>query len=108
MFVFLEEISIEGNFHSFSNLKVKISACLCFDQICMDVPLRLQFSKHSVTNLCIFQAVAKTLTVAQLFYLREQFALLGPNKGGYISLQNFKAVSFDSPYSFMFFNVRSS
>ncbi|KAG5562052.1 hypothetical protein RHGRI_004934 [Rhododendron griersonianum] len=36
------------------------------------------------------QALAKSLTVPQLAYLREQFTLLGPNKSGYISLQNFK------------------
>ncbi|XP_065623487.1 CDPK-related kinase 1 [Quercus suber] len=36
------------------------------------------------------QALAKTLTVAQLAYLREQFILLGPNKNGFISMQNFK------------------
>ncbi|KAK9290169.1 hypothetical protein L1049_008335 [Liquidambar formosana] len=35
-------------------------------------------------------ALAKTLTVSQLAYLREQFTLLGPNKSGFISLQNFK------------------
>ncbi|KAA8517328.1 hypothetical protein F0562_017623 [Nyssa sinensis] len=35
-------------------------------------------------------ALAKTLTVPQLAYLREQFTLLGPNKSGFISLQNFK------------------
>ncbi|KAJ8476800.1 hypothetical protein OPV22_020527 [Ensete ventricosum] len=36
------------------------------------------------------RALAKTLTVDQLYCLREQFALLGPNKSGYISLQNLK------------------
>ncbi|KAJ8478738.1 hypothetical protein OPV22_022465 [Ensete ventricosum] len=36
------------------------------------------------------RALAKTLTVNQLYYLREQFSLLGPNKSGYISLQNLK------------------
>ncbi|XP_057507034.1 LOW QUALITY PROTEIN: CDPK-related kinase 7-like [Actinidia eriantha] len=42
-------------------------------------------------------ALAKTLTVPQLGYLREQFTLLGPNKSGFISLQNFKtAVSKNS------------
>ncbi|XP_057468440.1 CDPK-related kinase 1-like [Actinidia eriantha] len=42
-------------------------------------------------------ALAKTLTVPQLAYLREQFTLLGPNKNGFISLQNFKtAVSKNS------------
>ncbi|KAB5551706.1 hypothetical protein DKX38_009017 [Salix brachista] len=35
-------------------------------------------------------ALAKTLTVAQLAYLREQFTLLGPSKNGYISMHNFK------------------
>ncbi|KAM4079891.1 hypothetical protein ACJW30_09G149100 [Castanea mollissima] len=35
-------------------------------------------------------ALAKTLTVSQLAYLREQFTLLGPNKNGFISMQNFK------------------
>lgn len=41
----------------------------------------------------ISQALAKTLTANQLFYLKEQFELLGPNKSGYISLQNLKSVS---------------
>ncbi|KAG8367820.1 hypothetical protein BUALT_Bualt16G0112400 [Buddleja alternifolia] len=36
-------------------------------------------------------ALARTLTIPQLAYLREQFTLLGPNKSGYISLQNFKS-----------------
>ncbi|XP_057437931.1 CDPK-related kinase 7-like [Lotus japonicus] len=35
-------------------------------------------------------ALAKTLTLVQLAYLREQFTLLGPNKNGLISMQNFK------------------
>ncbi|KAG6476920.1 hypothetical protein ZIOFF_066168 [Zingiber officinale] len=35
-------------------------------------------------------SLAKTLKVNQLYYLREQFALLNPNKNGYISLQNLK------------------
>ncbi|BFG37776.1 CDPK-related kinase 7 [Prunus yedoensis var. nudiflora] len=34
--------------------------------------------------------LAKTLSVAQLAYLRDQFTLLGPNKSGFISMQNFK------------------
>lgn len=36
------------------------------------------------------RALAKTLTPSQLYYLREQFGLLAPNKSGYISLQNLK------------------
>ncbi|KAK7286676.1 hypothetical protein RJT34_21844 [Clitoria ternatea] len=35
-------------------------------------------------------ALAKTLTLVQLAYLREQFNTLGPNKSGLISMQNFK------------------
>lgn len=34
------------------------------------------------------------MTVTQLAYLQEQFALLVPNKNGYVSLQNLKAVSY--------------
>ncbi|KAL1082466.1 hypothetical protein V6Z11_D09G135000 [Gossypium hirsutum] len=37
-------------------------------------------------------ALAKTLTIPQLAYLREQFSLLGPNKSGFILMQNFKTV----------------
>jgi hypothetical protein len=40
-----------------------------------------------------WQALAKTLTVAQIAFLREQFTLLGPSKNGFISMQNFKTVS---------------
>ncbi|XP_020086107.1 CDPK-related kinase 1-like [Ananas comosus] len=36
------------------------------------------------------RALAKTLTVSQLSYLRDQFGLLGPNKSGFISIQNLK------------------
>ncbi|KAK1278756.1 CDPK-related kinase 1 [Acorus gramineus] len=35
-------------------------------------------------------ALSKTMTASQLYYLQEQFKLLGPNKNGYITLQNFK------------------
>lgn len=38
-------------------------------------------------------ALAKTLTVPQLAYLREQFTLLGPNKNGLISVQNYKTAA---------------
>ncbi|XP_074306769.1 CDPK-related kinase 7-like [Silene latifolia] len=36
------------------------------------------------------RALAKTLTVPQLTYLKEQFQMLSPSKNGYVSLQNFK------------------
>jgi serine/threonine protein kinase len=48
-------------------------------------------------------ALAKTLTVAQLAYMREQFTLLGPNKNGFISMQNFKTVSSFSNLIFFLF-----
>lgn len=35
-------------------------------------------------------ALAKTLTVPQLTYMKEQFQMLSPSKNGYISMQNFK------------------
>ncbi|CAK9322521.1 unnamed protein product, partial [Citrullus colocynthis] len=35
-------------------------------------------------------ALAKTLSAVQLGYLQKQFTLLGPNKNGFISMQNFK------------------
>ncbi|XP_073293911.1 CDPK-related kinase 5-like isoform X1 [Primulina huaijiensis] len=37
------------------------------------------------------RALSKTLTVDELFYLKEQFAMLEPNKNGTISLDNIKA-----------------
>ncbi|CAO2822349.1 unnamed protein product [Amaranthus hypochondriacus] len=39
-------------------------------------------------------ALAKTLTVPQLAYLKEQFQMLSPSKNGYISMQNFKTAAF--------------
>ncbi|KAJ4904026.1 CDPK-related kinase 1 [Raphanus sativus] len=41
-------------------------------------------------------ALAKTLTVPQLAYLREQFTLLEPSTDGYISMQNFKTANLKS------------
>lgn len=37
-------------------------------------------------------AMEKMLPTAQLVYFQKQFALLGPNKNGFISVQNFKSV----------------
>lgn len=43
--------------------------------------------------MCIsWQALSKTLTVDELFYLKEQFALLEPNKNGSITLDSVKMV----------------
>ncbi|CAN6312640.1 unnamed protein product [Urochloa humidicola] len=52
--------------------------------------MRAYISSSSLRKAAL-RALAKTLTIDQLFYLREQFTLLGPNKSGHISLQNMKA-----------------
>ncbi|KAK1649886.1 hypothetical protein QYE76_067691 [Lolium multiflorum] len=51
--------------------------------------MRAYISSSSLRKSAL-RALAKTLTTDQLFYLREQFELLGPNKSGYITLQNLK------------------
>ncbi|CAJ1967792.1 unnamed protein product [Sphenostylis stenocarpa] len=63
----------------------------------MRIPLDMIIHKLVKTYICssslrksALRALAKTLTVAQLAYLRDQFTLLGPNKSGLISMQNFK------------------
>uniref|UniRef100_A0ACD5Z0P8 Uncharacterized protein n=2 Tax=Avena sativa TaxID=4498 RepID=A0ACD5Z0P8_AVESA len=52
--------------------------------------IRAYISSSSLRKSAL-RALAKTLTTNQLFYLKEQFELLGPNKSGYISLQNLKS-----------------
>ncbi|KAK7344923.1 hypothetical protein VNO77_15168 [Canavalia gladiata] len=63
----------------------------------MRIPLDMIIHKLVKAYICssslrksALGALAKTLTVAQLAYLRDQFTLLGPNKSGLISMQNFK------------------
>ncbi|KAE8723340.1 CDPK-related protein kinase [Hibiscus syriacus] len=41
----------------------------------------------------VYMALSKTLTADELFYVKEQFAILEPNKNGYISLENIKALN---------------
>jgi hypothetical protein len=38
------------------------------------------------------QALSKTLTADELFFLKEQFALLEPKKSGSITLENLRMV----------------
>ncbi|KAF7007305.1 hypothetical protein CFC21_022252 [Triticum aestivum] len=52
--------------------------------------IRAYISSSSLRKSAL-RALAKTLTANQLFYLKEQFELLGPNKSGFISLQNLKS-----------------
>ncbi|KAL3033782.1 hypothetical protein AAZX31_02G155400 [Glycine max] len=63
----------------------------------MRIPLDMIIHKLVKAYICssslrksALRALAKTLTVAQLTYLRDQYTLLGPNKSGLISMQNFK------------------
>lgn len=49
------------------------------------------YMRSSALRKAALQAVAKTLTVDQLFYLKEQFTLLEPTKSGTISMDNIKA-----------------
>ncbi|RWR84118.1 CDPK-related kinase 5 [Cinnamomum micranthum f. kanehirae] len=48
------------------------------------------YMRSSSLRKAALRALSKTLTVDELFYLKEQFALLEPNKHGFISLENIK------------------
>ncbi|CAJ1929743.1 unnamed protein product [Sphenostylis stenocarpa] len=50
------------------------------------------YMQSSSLRKAALRALSKTLTVHELFYLREQFALLEPSKNDSISLENIKAV----------------
>ncbi|KAK4416224.1 CDPK-related kinase [Sesamum alatum] len=49
------------------------------------------YMRSSPLRKAALRALSKTLTADDLFYLKEQFALLEPNKNGTISLDNIKA-----------------
>ncbi|KAG8478313.1 hypothetical protein CXB51_028036 [Gossypium anomalum] len=51
------------------------------------------YLRSSSLRKAALRALSKTLTVDELFYLKEQFALLEPNKNGTVSLENIKVVS---------------
>lgn len=48
------------------------------------------YMRSSALRKAALRALSKTLTVDELFYLKEQFALLEPNKNGCIGLENIK------------------
>ncbi|CAH9054095.1 unnamed protein product [Cuscuta epithymum] len=48
------------------------------------------YMRSSALRKAALRALSKTLTVDELFYLREQFSLLEPNNNGTISLENVK------------------
>ena len=56
----------------------------------------LHFITFSNLIISFLQALSKTLTVDELFYLREQFALLEA-KNGSITLESIKTVSLPQP-----------
>ncbi|KAI7724495.1 hypothetical protein M8C21_024514 [Ambrosia artemisiifolia] len=49
------------------------------------------YMRSSALRKAALRALSKTLTVDELFYLKEQFSLLEPNKNGSISMENIKA-----------------
>lgn len=49
------------------------------------------YMRSSALRKAALRALAKTLTVDELFYLKEQFALLEPSKNGTICLDNVKS-----------------
>ncbi|KAJ9170728.1 hypothetical protein P3X46_018816 [Hevea brasiliensis] len=48
------------------------------------------YMRSSSLRKAALRALSKTLTVDELYYLKEQFTLLEPNKNGTISLENIK------------------
>ncbi|EXB96709.1 CDPK-related protein kinase [Morus notabilis] len=50
------------------------------------------YMRSSSLRKAALRALSKTLTVDELHYMKEQFALLEPSKNGTISLENIKAV----------------
>ncbi|WCJ33759.1 Calcium-dependent protein kinase (CDPK) family protein [Euphorbia peplus] len=52
--------------------------------------LMKQYMRSSSLRKAALRALSKTLTVDELYYLKEQFALLEPNKNGSLMLENFR------------------
>ncbi|XP_065855230.1 CDPK-related kinase 5-like isoform X1 [Euphorbia lathyris] len=52
--------------------------------------LMKQYMRSSSLRKAALRALSKTLTVDELHYLKEQFALLEPNKNGSLTLENFR------------------
>ncbi|KAF2283690.1 hypothetical protein GH714_013966 [Hevea brasiliensis] len=50
------------------------------------------YMRSSSLRKAALRALSKTLTIDELFYLKEQFTLLEPNKNGTIGFENIKAV----------------
>lgn len=49
------------------------------------------YMRSSALRKAALRALSKTLTVDELYYLKEQFSLLEPSKNGSISMENIKA-----------------
>lgn len=68
----------------YSNLKVHLDILI--------FRLMKAYVRSSSLRKAALRALSKTLTADDLFYLKEQFALLGPNESGGIALENIEAV----------------
>ncbi|KAM0032198.1 putative protein kinase CAMK-CDPK family [Helianthus debilis subsp. tardiflorus] len=53
--------------------------------------LMKNYMRSSALRKAALRALSKTLTVDELFYLKEQFSLLEPSKSGTINMENIKA-----------------
>ncbi|PWA35002.1 CDPK-related protein kinase [Artemisia annua] len=60
------------------------------------------YMRSSALRKAALRALSKTLTVDELFYLKEQFSLLEPSKNGSINMENIKAVSNRCNYYFLY------
>lgn len=67
---------------NYSNVKVPLDILI--------FKLMKVYMRSSPLRKTALRALSKTLTVDELCYLKEQFALLEPNKNGTISLENIK------------------
>ncbi|CAI0557016.1 unnamed protein product [Linum tenue] len=62
----------------------------------MDFPVMLVCPLINLLCSCfgtILQALAKTLTADEVFYLKEQFTIFQPNKNGSITLENIRMLN---------------
>lgn len=80
----------------------KFQLCITSFRVILNTFPWLIFQDISYCFLAPLQALSKTLTEDELFYLREQFALLEPDKNGSIKLDNVKTVSTSYPHPSLF------
>ncbi|KAL9417955.1 hypothetical protein AB3S75_040870 [Citrus x aurantiifolia] len=69
---------------NYNNVKVPLDISI--------LKLMKAYMQSSSLRRAALKALSKTLTVDECFYLKEQFALLEPNKNGCIAFENIKTV----------------